>query len=81
MLKLAARQIAGGWFSSAPANGQGPTDAYGDGETGPFDLATLLGCWGSVQHGTVCVCLDADESDNIGAFELAILLGSWGPCP
>lgn len=56
-----------------------PTDVNGDLATGPFDLATLLGCWGPVVPGS-CECLDANNDGNIGPFDLASLLGAWGPC-
>ena len=58
-----------------------PTDIDGSGDTGPSDLATLLGCWGTFAHDSVCVCLDANDDDDIGPFDLATLLASWGPCP
>ena len=57
-----------------------PTDVDDDGDTGPFDLATLLGCWGPITPGDACECLDADGDMIIGAFDLAVLLGVWGPC-
>ncbi|MCZ6652142.1 MAG: cohesin domain-containing protein, partial [Planctomycetota bacterium] len=56
-----------------------PTDVDGDFNTGAFDLAVLLGCWGVLTPG-VCDCLDADDNGDIGAFDLAVLLGGWGPC-
>lgn len=56
-----------------------PTDVDGDLATGPFDLATLLGCWGPVLPGP-CECLDANNDGEIGPFDLASLLGAWGPC-
>ncbi|MCZ6652153.1 MAG: right-handed parallel beta-helix repeat-containing protein [Planctomycetota bacterium] len=54
-----------------------PTDDNDDGDTGPIDLATLLGAWGSVEDAT---CLDANGDGDIGPFDLATLLGTWGPC-
>ncbi len=57
-----------------------PTDVDGDGDTGPFDLATLLGAWGVCEAGDACECLDADDDGQIGPFDLAFLLGAWGPC-
>ncbi len=58
-----------------------PTDVDGNGDTGPFDLAVLLGCWGSLPGIPQCNCLmDADGDGNIGPFDLAVLLGAWGPC-
>ncbi len=57
-----------------------PTDLDGDNNTGPFDLATLLGCWGPISPGD-CLCLDADGDGQIGPFDLAGLLGAWGVCP
>ena len=59
--------------------GECPTDADCDGQVGEFDLAVLLGKWGPVTPGSVC--LDADEDGLIGAFDLAVLLGAWGICP
>ncbi len=57
--------------------GHCPTDVNDDGDTGPFDLATVLRAWGSAEHVN---CLDADGDGNIGPFDLAILLGAWGQC-
>ena len=59
--------------------GSCPTDTDGDGETGPFDLAFLLGNWGPA--GPDAECLDVDLDDIIGPFDLAFLLGNWGLCP
>ncbi|MCH8878584.1 MAG: hypothetical protein IID34_01725 [Planctomycetes bacterium] len=58
--------------------GDCPTDVNDDGETGPFDLAFLLGNWGP--FGPDAQCLDANFDDIIGPFDLAFLLGNWGPC-
>ncbi len=55
-----------------------PTDANGDNDTGPTDLATLLVAWGPVEPGN---CLDADSDGDIGPTDLATLLVAWGPCP
>ncbi len=60
--------------------GNCPTDVDGSGATGAFDLAALLGAWGSCGAGEPCECLDADDDGTIGAFDLAALLGTWGPC-
>jgi len=57
-----------------------PTDVNGDNNTGPADLAALLGCWGPVTGGA-CVCLDANSDGVIGPNDLAVLLGAWGACP
>ena len=59
--------------------GDCPTDANGDSETGPFDLASLLACWGPVAPG--CECFDANGNGMIDPFDLATLLANWGPCP
>ena len=61
--------------------GDCPTDVDGDGLTGPFDLASLLACWGPVVP--VCECLDANRDNDIGPFDLATLLAVRGgqPCP
>ncbi len=58
--------------------GDCPTDVNDDGETGPFDLAFLLGNWGP--FGPDAQCLDANFDDIIGPFDLAFLLGNWGLC-
>ncbi len=55
-----------------------PADVDESGDTGPFDLAFLLGNWGPVGPNTLC--LDADDDGDIGPFDLAFLLGRWGPC-
>ena len=60
--------------------GDCPTDVDGSGDTGAFDLANLLGAWGTCNPGDPCECLDADSDGLIGAFDLAVLLGAWGPC-
>lgn len=57
-----------------------PTDVDGDSNTGPFDLASMLACWGPVVPGP-CECLDVDSDGDLGPADLAGLLGSWGPCP
>ncbi|MCH8852939.1 MAG: hypothetical protein IID41_09860, partial [Planctomycetes bacterium] len=64
-----------------PDCGPCPTDVDGSGDTGAFDLANLLGAWGSCNPGDPCECLDADADGSIGALDLATLLGAWGPCP
>ncbi len=71
--------IGGFWppVAAAEACGDCPTDANDDGETGPFDLATLLAAWGPVEAGH---CLDANDDGDIGPLDLAILLAAWGPC-
>ncbi len=65
---------------TVPCNVACPTDVDFNGQTGAFDLAVLLGCWGPVTPGEPCACLDADGDMTIGAFDLAILLGTWGAC-
>ncbi|MCH8912473.1 MAG: hypothetical protein IIA33_02785, partial [Planctomycetes bacterium] len=59
-----------------------PWDASGDGDVGAFDLAQLLGNWGTLPKNAApeIVCLDADDDNDIDAFDLANLLGNWGPC-
>ncbi len=51
-------------------------DFNGDGNVGPFDLATLLFFWGP------CAGCPADVNGDgqVGPPDLAILLGAWGPC-
>ncbi len=61
--------------------GDCPTDMDGDGDTGPFDLAFLLGFWGPCEPGEECACLDADDDGLLGPADLAVLLGAWGLCP
>ena len=68
----------GFWQPVAAGCGDCPTDANGDSETGPFDLATLLAAWGPVEPGN---CLDANGDGAIGPFDLATLLAAWGECP
>ena len=48
-----------------------------DGEVGPFDLALLLGAWGSNPGNPA----DLDGNGAVGPFDLALLLGAWGGCP
>ncbi len=55
-----------------------PTDADGDGDTGPIDLSTLLVAWGPILGGS---CLDTNGDGDIGPVDLATLLVFWGPCP
>ncbi len=68
------------WVSGADC-GSCPTDVDGDGLTGAFDLAFLLGSWGPCALGDPCACLDADDDGLLGPADLAVLLGAWGPCP
>ena len=69
--------LRGGYWQPGGC-GNCPTDVDGNGETGAFDLANLLGAWGPVTPGSAC--LDADGNGFIEAFDLAVLLGAWGPC-
>ncbi len=72
-------ELRGGFRQALGAGcGDCPTDVDGDGNTGPFDLAFLLGFWGPVSQKTIC--LDADSDGTIGPFDLAFVLGFWGPC-
>ncbi len=61
-----------------PDCGPCPTDVNGNGETDPFDLASLLAQWGPTFPGN---CLDADGNEEIDPFDLATLLAAWGLCP
>ena len=54
-------------------------DLDGNGEVGPFDLALLLGNWGSCDDPAGCPA-DLDDDGVVGPFDLALLLGGWGPC-
>lgn len=54
-----------------------PADLDGDGEVGPFDLATLLAAWGPCPACSP----DFDSDGEVGPFDLATLLAAWGPCP
>lgn len=51
-------------------------DLNGDGDTGPADLAMLLGSWGP------CLGCPADLNGDgiIGPLDLAMLLAAWGSC-
>ena len=51
-------------------------DLDGSGDVGPFDLALMLGAWGSCED---CPA-DLNGDGQVGAFDLALLLGAWGPC-
>jgi len=75
--------LRGGFWQPAVSGSCGdcPTDVDGSGDTGAFDLANLLGAWGTCDPGDPCECLDADSDGSINAFDLAVLLGAWGPCP
>ncbi len=53
-----------------------PSDFNGDGEVDAFDLAELLGSWGSCFGCSA----DLDGDGDVNAFDLAMLLGSWGGC-
>ncbi len=63
----------------------GPLDYDGNCRVGPFDLAQLLGSWGTCpdpcEPGNPCdTChADVDGDCNVGASDLAQLLGNWGP--
>ena len=54
-----------------------PTDVDGDGVTGRFDLAFVLGFWGPNPGHPA----DLDGDGVVGPFDLALVLGFWGPCP
>ena len=51
-------------------------DLDGSGDVGPFDLALLLGNWGSCKG---CAA-DLNGDGQVGPFDLALLLGAWGGC-
>ena len=57
-----------------------PWDFDDDGSVGAFDLAQLLGAWGT---STCPPYPDPDFSldCDVGPFDLAVLLGNWGSCP
>ena len=54
-----------------------PWDMDDDGSVGAFDLAQLLGAWGT----NPCGPPDFNRDGDVDAFDLANLLGHWGPCP
>ena len=54
-----------------------PADFNFDGSVNAFDLAVLLGSWGSCPDKDPCVA-DLDADGFVNAFDLAMLLGSWG---
>ncbi len=58
-----------------------PEDLDGDGTVGAFDLALLLGSWGSSEPCPPFDAADFNEDCGVDAFDLAVLLGAWGPCP
>ncbi len=51
-----------------------------DGAVGPFDLALLLGNWGTCGDPADCPA-DLDGDGDVDAADLAQLLGNWGACP
>ncbi|MCH8880450.1 MAG: hypothetical protein IID34_11270 [Planctomycetes bacterium] len=65
-----------GWEGPDCSTPTCPADFHGDGIVGAFELASLLGAWGS------CVGCpqDLDGDGTVGALDLALLLGAWGPC-
>lgn len=74
--------LRGGFWQPVASCDNCPTDVDGSGDTGPFDLAFLLGNWGPIPPDAdpAVVCLDADGDGNIEPFDLAFLLGAWGTC-
>lgn len=57
-------------------------DINGDGVVNPFDLALLLGAWGTPACGGASPCCqDINGDGSVNPFDLALLLGNWGPCP
>lgn len=54
-----------------------PWDLDDSGSVEAFDLAVLLGSWGTDPSGPPDFSCDG----NVNAFDLAQLLGRWGPCP
>ena len=65
---------------TSPCNEACPTDVDFNGQTGAFDLAFLLGCWGPIAPDDACACLDVNGDMMIGPLDLAFLLGAWGLC-
>ena len=59
--------------------GPTPGDMDEDGDVDAFDLAQLLGSWGSYEPCPPYILADVDQDCNVGAFDLAQLLGNWGP--
>ncbi len=57
-------------------------DFDSDGHIGAFDLAVLLGAWGSCPEPPALCLPDLEGSGDgiVGAGDLAVLLGNWGPC-
>ncbi len=45
-----------------------------------FDLALLLGSWGTCPQDEDCLA-DLNDDGSVGPFDLAELLGHWAPCP
>ncbi len=64
-------------FDNRPQMSDCVLDLNGDAQVGPFDLALLLGAWGTDPAGPP----DFNGDGNVGPFDLALVLGSWGPCP
>ena len=53
-------------------------DLDGDGNVGPFDLATLLASWGPCSPQSACPA-DLNGDGNVDPTDLAMLLTAWGP--
>lgn len=75
------QDISGGASTDDNANGvpdecECPPDFTGDGAVNAFDLALMLGAWGSDSGGQT----DLDHDGVINASDLRILLSMWGAC-
>lgn len=55
-----------------------PADLSSDGIVNGFDLALLLGAWGSCPTRDATCPADLDGNDVVNGFDLAMLLSAWG---
>jgi hypothetical protein len=62
-----------GWVVQLPSACS--SDLNGDGQTNGFDLAVLLGAWGTADRAA-----DLNGDGMVDGVDLAMLLGEWGPC-
>lgn len=54
------------------------SDVNADGATDAFDLATIMGQWGSPDSN--CAAADVNGDGIIDGLDLSQALGNWGPC-
>jgi hypothetical protein len=70
-------QESQGHGDDEPENSACLADFDGSGSVDTFDLAQVLGVWGTCSGCSA----DVDGNGNVGPSDLTILLGGWGACP